>query len=696
MGNGTSEPSVQPLDPQLFRGDILINQTFMYDVTIHHTTQKAFSKYRIIRFKQIDRQNEGLMKLKNRPNMQFCLEKHFQLPELLKNASIPARCRHPSILCVQRTISDPINNCLYFVTEPCLPLNVLIKFCSETDVLRGARSMLLALKFVHSSLNSSHNNLRLNSILMNKHIIELLERLYEETDQPVTYAYSRTHPFCYDVYMFSRLFTQIIKEYCSDSMLFIDFLQVLHKSCMHPQPRVRLPPGHLLAHPLFQHPLISSVEFFENYMTYSDSERIHFFRTFNEKIAKHLTDDVLCGTVLPRCFQNNIFLDPPSHGLIAQILHPYDDSQLDDKIPATELDVSHRSCVSYTAFTTYFAPLVLSKFRLHERLTRIILLTNFTGYVHLFQPNDLKDTVLPEVCMGVFDRYDPLSSLSLQAVGMLSSVLGATYTLNALRETENRLRRLNRFSIDAPKHESQLWPRAHLFSEAAPKISRQQRELPLCELSLSATESTGAQRKSLSLAQMAALSANYEPNSNAKLLDDIFIEDGHASRPTSLTGSVIRVSEARYVNASTLMSVNEPPSVDGACAQQSPSPVNHWTSSSSSCPTNSECTPNGNIHYDDGPEPEIDSTKIMKDVQNHTEKTTSGVHGEVSSSQSNRSKYCESDHLTDCVHPAKNFPLNSTDLPSEKPSGLLISPGVHVVKDEAPGNGWEDAWDFDP
>ncbi|KAF5402538.1 hypothetical protein PHET_03760 [Paragonimus heterotremus] len=678
MGNGTSEPSVQPLDPQLFRGDILINQTFMYDVTIHHTTQKAFSKHRIIRFKQVDRQNEGLMKLKNRPNMQFCLEKHFQLSELLKNASIPARCRHPSILCVQRTISDLINNCLYFVTEPCLPLSVLIKSCSETDVLRGARSMLLALKFIHSSLNSSHNNLRLNSILvspesewklsgfeytlpfdqMNKHIIELLERLYEETDQPVTYAYSRTHPFCYDVYMFSRLFTQIIKEYCSGTQtrlldavrrLLASFTQVMYASATENQVTSGasfsssiVPVGFVLILCFLfvvvhltdlRHPLISSVEFFENYMTYSDSERTDFFRTFNEKIAKHLTDDVLCRTVLPKCLQNSIFLDPPSHGLIAQILHPYDDSQLDSKVPATELDVSHRSCVSYTAFTTYFAPLVLSKFRLHERLTRIILLTNFTGYVHLFQPSDLRDTVLLEVCMGVFDRYDPLSSLSLQAIGMLSSVLGATYTLNVLRETENRLRRLNKFSTDAPKHEPQLWPRAHLFSEAAPKISRQQRELPLCELALSATESTGAQRKSLSLAQMAALSPNYEPNSNAKLLDDIFIEDGHASRPTSLTGSVIRVSEARYVNSSTLIPVNETPSVGGACLQQSPSPVNHSTFSSSSiCPTISECTPNGNVHYGDEPEPEIDSTKIVEDVQNHT----------------------------------------------------------------TPGNGWEDAWDFDP
>ncbi|KAF6770337.1 hypothetical protein AHF37_10469 [Paragonimus kellicotti] len=186
---------------------------------------------------------------------------------------------------------------------------------------------------------------------------------------------------------------------------------------------------------------------------------------------------------------------PPINNRASDLVIHHNNSQLDDKIPATELDVSHRSCVSYTAFTTYFAPLVLSKFRLHERLTRIILLTNFTGYVHLFQPSDLRETVLPEVCMGVFDRYDPLSGLSLQAIGMLSSVLGATYTLNALRETENRLRRLNRFSTDAPKHEPQLWPRAHLFSEAAPKISRQQRELPLCDLALSATDSTGAHRK---------------------------------------------------------------------------------------------------------------------------------------------------------------------------------------------------------
>ncbi|KAA3670482.1 uncharacterized protein DEA37_0003366, partial [Paragonimus westermani] len=342
MGNGTSELSGQPLDPQLFQGDILINQTFMYDVTIHHTTQKAFSKHRIIKFKQIDRQNEGLVKLKNRPNMQFCLEKHFQLSELLKNASIPARCRHPSILCIQRTISDSINNCLYFVTEPCLPLSVLIKFCSETDVLRGARSMLSALKFVHSSLNSSHNNLRLNSILvspesewklsgfeytlpfdqMNKHVIELLERLYEETDQPVTYTYSRTHPFCYDVYMFSRLFTQITKEYCSgiqtrsswsvftdvfsvflarlDAIrrLLASFTQVMHAPATTSpatsgasfSPSV-VPVGFVLTLFLLvpvlltdlRHPLISSVEFFENYMTYSDTERTDFFRYVHDR-----------------------------------------------------------------------------------------------------------------------------------------------------------------------------------------------------------------------------------------------------------------------------------------------------------------------------------------------------------------------------------------------------------------------------
>ncbi|KAA3680295.1 uncharacterized protein DEA37_0004853 [Paragonimus westermani] len=159
---------------------------------------------------------------------------------------------------------------------------------------------------------------------------------------------------------------------------------------------------------------------------------------------------------------------------------------------------------------------------------------------------------------------------------------------------------------------------------------------------------------------------------------------GHISRPKSLTGSAIRMTEARYVNSSTLAPVIEAPSVDGLCAQQTPSPVNHWTSSSSSCPTNSECTPNGSIHYDDEPEGKIDSTKIVKNVQNHTQKTTTRVRREMCSSQPNRSRSCESDHVRDCVHPEDNFALNPTDLSAEKPSPLLIRPGAHVVKDEPP------------
>ncbi|OON16434.1 hypothetical protein X801_07754, partial [Opisthorchis viverrini] len=522
MGNGSSAISGEPLDPKLLQGSLLVDQTFMYDVTSHHTIQRAYSHQQIIKFSQVDRQNEGRLRLNHRANLQFCLERHFQLTDLLSNASvssetltyhfqIPTKCRHPCILRVQRSLSDPINNNLFLLTEPCLPLNFLIASCTDADLLLGARSILNALNFIHTNLSISHNNVRATSIFvssdtswklsgfefalpfskMDTTVVELLERLVSNSAEPeeVGSAFQSTHtvfqtalafhpayPFCYDIFAFSRLFSNLVNKYGKDSELFSDFLQVLHKSCMHSQPRARLPPAQLMVHPVFRHPLASSVNFFENYMAYSDEEKVKFFHSFKEKIATQLPIEVVCQKLVPFCLHSTVFLDPPSQFLIVQLLYPYNDSQR----PTANVTPGNEniSWLSYTAFKRYVSPLILGKFRIRERQTRITLLERFTGYVHF-----------------------------IRALGELSRLLGAVETLNVLRQTEIRLTHQGVFTTAIKHSTNSQWPRTHLFSEAAPKIGRQQRELP-------ASEKRRTDGGTLSLAQMAALSGSYEPNSN--------------------------------------------------------------------------------------------------------------------------------------------------------------------------------------
>ncbi|VDP89847.1 unnamed protein product [Echinostoma caproni] len=87
-------------------------------------------------------------------------------------------------------------------------------------------------------------------------------------------------------------------------------------------------------------------------------------------------------------------------------------------------------------------------------------------------------------------------------------------TLNTLREVEARLRRENRLPPITTKSCNTEWPRAPLFPEAAPKISRLQRELPLSEK----RSGGGVNDTGLSLAQLASLSADYNPDSNPQLM----------------------------------------------------------------------------------------------------------------------------------------------------------------------------------
>ncbi|CAL8102982.1 unnamed protein product [Calicophoron daubneyi] len=562
MGNGSSECLAEPIDPQLLRGGIVNNKTFLYEVAVYHTSQRTYSRCSVLKFTRVDRENECGAKLNDRPKLRFCLEKNFQITGLLKNASIPIKCRHPCILRVDRSFPDPVANSLFLVTESCLPLSVFLENLEADDVLLGSRSILRALSFLHDKLSLSHNNLRSSSVFvdyrsmwklggfeyalpfveMNANVIELLEVLNNSSDDNA-FQYDKEYPFCYDIYLYSKFICEVSKKIGTDE--FAGFTQVLQNSCMHSQPRARLPPSQLLSHHVFQHPLVLASEFLENYMMHSDSDKEEFFREFEKNVAGRLPVETLCKKILPKCFENNVFLDYPCQELISRLLHPSADLTLTDCKRTS--NTAMRIFICQSTFKTHLLPLVLGKFRLRERQTRMILLENFSGYSHILSVSDLRDTVLPEVCIGVYDFYEPLSSLSLCCLGALSKTLGANETLNVLRSTEISLYRDHKLSspvanAKSPLKTKPLWPRAHLFSEAGPKMGRQQRDIPFSE------ERKMVNRTRLTLAQLATLSPNYQPDLNSKLRAIPTDDDGTAELRES--ARKITTSEHKKMNQS--------------------------------------------------------------------------------------------------------------------------------------------------
>ncbi|CAH8566973.1 unnamed protein product [Schistosoma turkestanicum] len=323
------------------------------------------------------------------------------------------------------------------------------------------------------------------------------------------------YAFCYDIYCFSRMICALTEIGVEGP--FYHLTQVLVKSCMHSSPKARIPSNHLLAHPSFKSPYISTLDFLDTYMSRSDEEKEVFFRSFTEKIFNRISEELFCRSILPKIFESTIFLDYPAETLLAQIFHSCEENLQESPKP--------KLIISIQNFQKFISPLIVQKFMVNERHTRILLLQHFTGYLKTLTDSDLLNVILPQICHGVFDKHNTLSVLSLQALGLLANRLNATVVLNHLRRIEDNLCKSDSLSHN-PNHKTHtrsdnklityVWPRGNLFYEAAPKINRNTREIPSCEQK-KIHVSNGA---NLPLAQLAVFSPDYDPSMNSCLVNN--------------------------------------------------------------------------------------------------------------------------------------------------------------------------------
>ncbi|TNN16898.1 Protein-associating with the carboxyl-terminal domain of ezrin [Schistosoma japonicum] len=562
MGNNFSDPSIHLIKSECLRGGFAIYKNNDYEVSFHHTFQPVYNKFRIIKYLKTptapNRNSDSQSDMMRTTYMDLTTS------NFLLSASIPAKLRHPSILRVHKAFPDASDS-LYLVVENSVPFSAFISKPTMDDLLAGSHSLLSALHFLHNTLGVSHNNIDTTSVFIDSQRCWKLcgfEFALEFSDMSADHVarfealkgrqdtealnFDPSYPFCYDIYCFSRMVCALTEVGVEGH--FYQFAQVLAKSCMHSVPKVRIPSNHLLAHPSFKSPYIFALDFLDTYMTRTDAEKEVFFRSFAEKILNSISEELFCSNILPRMFESTIFLDYPSQTILGQIFHSCEGNLQESP--------KHSWIISLKNFQKFISPLIVQKFMVNERHTRILLLQHFTGYLKALTDSDLLNVILPQVSRGVFDNHNTLSVLSLQALGYLANRLNATVVLNRLRCIEQDLCKSGKLKNSSNNSNTNsfnnslitcVWPRGNLFYEAAPKIGRNNREIPNCEKKMHSVNESNPP-----LAKLAVFSPDYDPSMNCCLLSN----KDNLSTDSRLSdgGDILRLSSTPNATVTTVVS----------------------------------------------------------------------------------------------------------------------------------------------
>ncbi|KAL5107611.1 Protein-associating with the carboxyl-terminal domain of ezrin [Taenia crassiceps] len=264
-----------------------------------------------------------------------------------------------------------------------------------------------------------------------------------------------------------------------------------------------------MPHSAFKNPFAYIVSFLSNYVLKSDVERLNFFSEL-PKLARQISEEVLCSSIIPLILVPSVFTDFPAKSLIRHLLTPRKDDE--------------SGLVSEAAFSRLVVPHISRLFRCHELTTRLLLLQHFKAYARLMGHETLKTIVLPEVCMGVYDVNENLAAASLSSLAHLAHLLGITYTMGHFQslgsQMESRGYLTTSLDPDSPSAYCTLtlaptkrpiayciakrpWRRTRVtfYPDSSPKANRQARE--------SSTETRNEPGRRL--CEMAVLSANYVP-----------------------------------------------------------------------------------------------------------------------------------------------------------------------------------------
>ncbi|VDK37220.1 unnamed protein product [Taenia asiatica] len=481
MGASASTPLVVDESSLVFTGTI--NTCPLFSVRSCVCTLASFKERTIIQY--LKEQNSSLPdKLTVSATFKAILNTDFTYEKLIDRVLQAKHLSHPSIIRVFSFTSTPKLPSLFLVSEPNLPLQGLLAGITKDEFLMGLHSILHAMDFLHTR-------------------VEILKNRPEDR-KAVELAQSANH--AYDMYCFSRMVVELTPGL---NFEITDFQTVLKRSGLHASPKQRPTAAHLLKHSAFKNPFAYIVSFLSDYVLKSDTERFRFFNEF-PKLARQVSEEVLCSSIIPLILVPSVFTDFPAKSLVRHLLTPRKDDEI--------------GLVSEAGFSRLVVPYISRLFRCHELTTRLLLLQHFKAYARLMGHETLKTIVLPEVCMGVYDVNESLAVASLSSLAHLAHLLGITCTMGHFQCLGSQMENHGFLTTSLDPESSSAcytltvvptkrpiayciakrpWRRTRVtfYPDSSPKANRQARET-----STETHNATGGR-----LCEMAVLSANYVP-----------------------------------------------------------------------------------------------------------------------------------------------------------------------------------------
>ncbi|XP_012533635.1 protein-associating with the carboxyl-terminal domain of ezrin [Monomorium pharaonis] len=354
--------------------------------------------------------------------------------------------RHP---CILKYISSWSKSSKFFLaTEEARPLIQVIEKQNILQICIGLHSILRALVFLHETALASHNNVCSSSIYVTAEgywKLGGLECLCKFADATPTY-YQRIKSYRYekaispgedtadliktanltaiDSYAFGVLAEDILKNLqdTDEAPNLLEFREFCKKNLQNPDACLRNRLLNVLQHSFFTHEFIRIHAFLEELPLKTDTEREEFFTKLRQQLQMY--PEAVVAEQLGRVLLSRIVLLDST----AQVkLLPFIFKPKDEK---NDLGTS---LFTVPTFKSILVPRLLQMFCIRDVSIRLLLLSHFSSFVHVFEADELKNHILPELLVGIKDTNDDLVCATLRALADIVPILGAATVIGGNR-----------------------------------------------------------------------------------------------------------------------------------------------------------------------------------------------------------------------------------------------------------------------
>ncbi|XP_033228403.1 protein-associating with the carboxyl-terminal domain of ezrin [Belonocnema kinseyi] len=424
---------------------------------------------------------------------------------LEKNAKNLMLHRHPCIL--KYVSSWPKGSKFFLATEEVKPLVQVIGGQTTLQICIGLYSILRALLFLHEKASASHNNICSSAIYVTTDGcwklggLEYLCRFAELTPayfrKIKNYRYEKaispeedesmtsisTEPASIDRYAFGVLAEDVLRLKNADDVPGLtDFKDFCKERLKTTDTSAIASLSSLLNHPFFSHDFMKIHAFLTELPLKNETEKEEFFLNVVQKLES-FPEKIVAEQLGKLLLSRLVLLDRTAQTkLLPFVLKP-----------KNEQDCQDQGLFTVPTFKVHLIPKLLQMFCVRDASIRLLLLSHLNSFVHVFEKEELKCRVLPELLVGIKDNDDYLVGTTLRALADLIPILGAATVIGGSRAklfTDGRPKKLQR--LKKSNHNINASPEATRIADRS-MLSLPERPSPdggedRAELSFSNTE----------------------------------------------------------------------------------------------------------------------------------------------------------------------------------------------------------------